>query len=97
MRSNKQPTALVVGFGSIGKRHAANLRKLGVRDIIFLRHAARGRLPANHVTSISAALARKPDFAVIANPTSLHVPVAQRIARAGVHLFIEKPLSHSMA
>lgn len=93
---DKQLTALIVGFGSIGKRHAENLRKLSIRDIIFLRHAARGRLPANHVASIAAALARKPDFAIIANPTSLHISAAKRLARAGVHLFIEKPLSHTM-
>jgi len=96
MRNNKKMTALVVGFGSIGKRHAENLRKLGIRDIVFLRHAKRGRLPVGHVASIAAALARKPNFAIIANPTSLHVPIAKRLARAGVHLFIEKPLSHSM-
>lgn len=42
------------------------------------------------------ALARKPDVVFITNPSSLHVPFALAAARAGCHLFIEKPLSHSL-
>lgn len=37
-----------------------------------------------------------PDAAVIAVPAHLHVPLARRLARAGVHLLIEKPLSTGM-
>lgn len=40
-------------------------------------------------------LARKPEAAVIANPTALHLPAALACARAGCHLFIEKPLAHT--
>ncbi len=46
---------------------------------------------------LQAALARKPDVVFITNPSSLHVPIALEAARQGCHLFIEKPLSHSMA
>ena len=42
------------------------------------------------------ALAQSPDIAFITNPSSLHVPVALAAARAGAHLFIEKPLSHTL-
>jgi predicted dehydrogenase len=48
------------------------------------------------VPSLDAALAEHPDAAFICSPTSLHVPTALRAARAGCHLFIEKPLSHSL-
>jgi predicted dehydrogenase len=44
-------------------------------------------------TSLEGALAEKPDIAVIANPTSLHVPVALAAVEAGCDVFIEKPLS----
>ncbi len=47
-------------------------------------------------SELDAALARKPDIAFITNPSSLHVPVALAAARQGCHLFIEKPLSHSL-
>jgi predicted dehydrogenase len=46
-------------------------------------------------TSLEDALAEQPDAAFICNPTSLHIPTALAAARAGCHLFIEKPLSHS--
>jgi predicted dehydrogenase len=45
---------------------------------------------------LDAALARRPDVAIICNPSSLHIPVALAAARAGCHLFLEKPLSHSL-
>lgn len=41
------------------------------------------------------ALARRPDFCFITNPTSLHVPVALSAAEAGCDLFIENPISHT--
>jgi len=47
-------------------------------------------------SELDAALARKPDIAFITNPSSLHVSVALQAARQGCHLFIEKPLSHSL-
>ena len=47
-------------------------------------------------SDLSEALASKPDVVFITNPSSLHVPIALRAARQGCHLFIEKPLSHSL-
>jgi predicted dehydrogenase len=46
-------------------------------------------------TDLAEALDAKPDAVVIANPTSLHLPVARAAAEAGCHLFIEKPISHT--
>jgi predicted dehydrogenase len=46
--------------------------------------------------NLDEALATRPDVAFICNPTSLHMAVALEAARAGCHLFIEKPLSHSL-
>jgi predicted dehydrogenase len=46
-------------------------------------------------TDLDNALSKKPVAAFVCNPTSLHVPVAIAAARAGCHLFIEKPISHT--
>ncbi|MEO7036076.1 MAG: Gfo/Idh/MocA family oxidoreductase [Polyangiaceae bacterium] len=48
-------------------------------------------------SELEQAFATKPDVVFITNPSSLHVPIALHAARLGCHLFIEKPLSHSMA
>jgi predicted dehydrogenase len=45
---------------------------------------------------LAEALAQKPDIAIIANPTHAHIPAAIEAARAGCHLFLEKPLSHNL-
>jgi predicted dehydrogenase len=47
-------------------------------------------------TDLSDALSTRPDAAFICNPTSLHLTPALAAARAGCHLFIEKPLSHTL-
>jgi predicted dehydrogenase len=45
---------------------------------------------------LNSALAEKPDFGFICNPSSLHVPIALALAEANCHLLIEKPLSDSL-
>jgi predicted dehydrogenase len=46
-------------------------------------------------TDLKAALAERPEAVFVTNPNSLHMPVALAAARAGCHLFIEKPVSHT--
>lgn len=47
-------------------------------------------------TNLDDALAEQPDAVFVTNPNTLHLPVALAAARAGCHLFVEKPLSHSL-
>lgn len=111
----KRLRVLLVGLGSVGQRHARNLRLL-FGDEVELNAFRTRRSPAvvsggmrleNGVdveaqlglrvfSNLEEALAERPDVAVIANPTSLHLASARTAAEAGCHLFIEKPLSHSM-
>jgi len=92
---------LIAGFGSIGRRHFRNLLALGERDIVFLR-SKRSTLPDDEIldfpveTNVQAALEHQPDAVIIANPTALHMAVAIPAAEQGCHLFIEKPISHSL-
>ena len=94
---------LVLGCGSIGRRHMKNLLALGVKDVIAFdvdvarRQAAAVTLGIASVASLQAAWEQRPEVCLIAAPTSLHVPLALDAARHGCHLFIEKPLSHSWA
>jgi predicted dehydrogenase len=45
---------------------------------------------------LDEALAQKPDAAFITNPTNLHIPCALQCAKAGCHLFLEKPISDDL-
>jgi predicted dehydrogenase len=48
-----------------------------------------------YVETLEEALKLRPQAAILANPSSMHVEVALRLAREGIHLFIEKPLSNT--
>lgn len=93
---------LIAGLGSIGRRHLKHLEALGQRDIVLYR-SHKGTLPEEGLesypveTDLEKALAHQPDAVIISNPTALHLEVAIPAAKAGCALFIEKPVSHSMA
>jgi predicted dehydrogenase len=48
-------------------------------------------------STLEEALADRPNVAFVCNPSSLHIPIALNCVRAGCDLFIEKPLSDSLA
>ena len=91
---------LIVGLGSIGKRHLHLARELLPKaDIRVLRHQSGSSVPATAnggVFSIDDAIAFAPQIAVIASPATFHIAIAQALADVGVHLLIEKPLSASL-
>jgi predicted dehydrogenase len=45
---------------------------------------------------LDAALDARPEAAFVCTPSSGHLEIAQRAANAGCHLFIEKPVSHTL-
>lgn len=94
--------SLVVGCGSIGKRHIRNLKAMKAGNVIAYdvsidqcRNVEQEFGVKTH-SSLDEALSQKPDIALICTPTSLHIPAAMAAARKGCHLFIEKPLSHTL-
>ena len=88
---------LLVGLGSIGKRHFKNLRKMLPHATLAVLRSRKGNAPVvdcEVLTSLEMAIDFRPDMAVICNPSSFHMEVAEKLAEEGVHLFIEKPLSN---
>lgn len=97
--------ALVVGIGSIGRRHLTNLHLLGVTECAFADPNASPDLVTTLVAEtgarafgdFEAALdAFSPTVVFICTPSKLHIPQALVAARHGAHIFIEKPLSHTL-
>lgn len=94
-------TVLVSGLGSIGRRHARNVRRMGLADVVL--HRTRCAAPPPDLADLAcyadldrALSEAAPTVVIVASPTASHVPVATAAARAGCHVFIEKPLSHSL-
>jgi len=91
---------LIVGLGSIGKLHLRLARNLIPNaDIRVLRHLPTNEIPEfsnGCFSSVKDAIIFAPQIAVIANPASLHISIAKKLAEVGVHLFIEKPLSNNL-
>ena len=92
---------LICGLGSIGQRHLQNLLSLGEDDIVLYR-TGKATLASKEFARfpVEDDLSRvvetwKPQAAIISNPTSLHMDTALPLARAGIHLLIEKPISNS--
>lgn len=93
---------LVVGCGSIGRRHVRNLLALGQREVRLvdpdasaLEHAC-AEFGLTGSTQLEDGLVWRPDAVIVANPTAFHIPTALAAARQGCHLFIEKPLGDSL-
>src|SRR3990167_4879274 len=93
---------LVVGLGSAGARHLNNLFALGVKDLLVFR--SQNLPPPGNVSgknfqvfhNYDEALALRPDAVVIANPTSYHINFSKKALEAGCHIYIEKPVSHTL-
>jgi glutamate-1-semialdehyde aminotransferase/spore coat polysaccharide biosynthesis protein SpsF (cytidylyltransferase family)/predicted dehydrogenase len=93
--------ALVVGCGSIGRRHARNLKSLGVKQLGFCDTSPEAlkqcleEAPGEIFSDYSEALQKfKPDIVLLCTPPVYHVDEARAALRAHAHVFIEKPLSH---
>ena len=97
MNNNNTPGILVIGCGSIGRRHIRNLRTLGVSRIyVYDTDRTRSEAAAGEygVTMLERAeQARDISAAFICNPGRFHLEAAQLGLRLNAHLFIEKPLA----
>lgn len=96
------PSLLVIGCGSIGERHLRCFQRTGRARVTACESHPElaGRIGATYGVEVLAdwqtALARGFDGVVICTPAPAHVPLATAALRAGAHVLVEKPLSHSL-
>jgi predicted dehydrogenase len=100
----KQRHFLIVGTGSVGKRHARNLHGLGCAVSTMdprsdRREELRGELPLGGAyASLEEAMgAARFDGLVICSPPSFHVEQAMAGLRAGLPVLLEKPVAPTFA
>lgn len=95
---------LIVGFGSIARRHIQNLKFIdhSIRIAVLRQHSKSADLGefVEHVEMVfyrfDDALSWCPDVAILTNPASMHIDVAKLLATRGIHMLIEKPISNSL-
>ncbi len=90
----------IVGYGSIGRRHASNIKSLGAQVIVYRSGLAHSQTPnfdpsLKFVYELDDVLAIKPDAMVICNPTSLHSGFIATAVDLGIHFFVEKPVANN--
>lgn len=91
---------LVVGTGSIGRRHASNAVKRA-STAVFDRdtETARGvaaELGAELIVDENSLWNWNPDGVIVATPHKTHLDMARKAVATGAHVLIEKPISHSL-
>ena len=94
---------LIVGCGSIGKRHAQVLWELGVHNLTACdpspaqRQSMLELLPGIAVAEDYAEALKTGNFdaVFILTPTAMHLSMATQALNAGCHVFIEKPLANT--
>lgn len=90
----------LIGLGMMGRHHARVLREMDGVDLIALAdpvgdpHGVSGDTPL--YTSVDGLIEAGIDAAVVAVPTRFHEEVALRLAAAGVHTLVEKPVAHTL-
>jgi predicted dehydrogenase len=95
-------SALVVGAGSIGRRHLSNLKQLGLSKLSAcdpnpdrLAYVLKN-FQAESFPDIETGLKTKPEIVLICTPPRRHSCQSLLSLRAGAHVFVEKPISDSL-
>jgi UDP-N-acetylglucosamine 3-dehydrogenase len=94
--------AVLFGLGQMGRHHARALSALegvdlvGVHDPRFA-DADPADLGVPLIATTDEVFALEPDIAIVATPTSTHVDLGFRLAEAGVHVLLEKPVAATSA
>lgn len=90
----------LLGVGMMGRHHARVLRELEGVELVAIAdpagdpHGVAGALPI--LADIDALISEKIDIAVVAVPTAFHEDAASRLAEAGVHTLVEKPIADTV-
>ena len=92
----------VVGVGQFGLKHAEKYARSGAAELVAVadidpdRAAAVGRELRVCAVTDYRNLFDKVDAVSVAVPTSDHFEIARAFLEAGVHVLVEKPMSHSL-
>lgn len=90
----------LIGVGMMGRHHARVLRELPGVELVAIAdpggdpHGVAGDLDV--LPDVDAMIAVGIDLAVVAIPTRFHYDAAMKLAAAGVHTLVEKPIAQTV-
>ena len=90
----------LLGVGMMGRHHARVLRELPGVDLVAIAdpggdpHGVAGGLAI--LPDVDAMIAAGIELAVVAIPTRFHYDAAMKLAEAGVHTLVEKPIAQTV-
>jgi len=93
---------LVVGTGSIGLRHVANLKSISNAEIFVFdtkkekKEETASKLRLKALPDLKSAVLQKYDAVLICTPPSLHISLAEKFLGCTKTIFIEKPISDKL-
>lgn len=90
---------LLIGYGSIAKKHVQALREIDQKCSITALRSGRDTSAIENihaVFSLNEVNLEDFDFAIVSNPTFLHATIIEQLIPSKIPLFIEKPLFHSI-
>lgn len=90
---------LIVGLGSIARKHIAAARAVDSSTEFFALRSNSQAAEEDGIANIFSreqAAAIEADFAIISNPTSEHIQTIDWLVELAIPLFIEKPLSDAL-
>src|SRR3989344_3608100 len=96
---------IVIGCGSIGQQHLRNIVSLGENNFIAvdlddkrLENLKKQIKSLKTYANLDEALKSETpiDAAFVCTPSSLHIPLAAKLAKTKINLFLEKPLSDTL-
>ena len=91
----------IIGLGSIGRRHLRLISEIRPDIKIIAVRSGHGercdeeKMAAKTVYSIGEAVDEGVQAAIISSPATLHLKQSLELAKNGIHLLIEKPISHT--
>ena len=96
---------LQIGFGNFGPIHLAAWRSLGLADGLYVvdpdaqarRRCLEFGLPGERISAEISDFVDRVELVVVLAPTDRHFDVCEPLLAAGKHLFIEKPMTATLA
>ncbi|WP_054953125.1 Gfo/Idh/MocA family protein [Flaviflexus massiliensis] len=90
----------LIGLGSMGRHHARVIREIEGMDLVAIADPAGDKFGVAKglevLPDVDSLIAAGIDTAMVAVPTVYHEDVALKLAAAGVHTMVEKPIAHDV-